>query len=73
MSRRLDLLGMDDLLARGLGVAVGRTRMATLLVGVALVGVATAAVGPVAFVALAAPQLARRSPGPRGPACSPPG
>jgi iron complex transport system permease protein len=66
-SRRLDLLGMGDDVARGLGVAVERTRVATLLVGVALVGVATAAVGPIAFVALAAPQLARRVAGTTGP------
>ncbi|HSK60681.1 MAG TPA: iron chelate uptake ABC transporter family permease subunit [Actinomycetospora sp.] len=66
-SRRLDLLGMGDDVARGLGVAVSRTRITTLLVGVALVGVATAAVGPVAFVALAAPQLARRITGTTGP------
>ncbi len=66
-SRRLDLLGMGDDAARGLGVAVERTRVTTLLVGVALVGVATAAVGPVAFVALAAPQLARRITGTTGP------
>jgi len=67
-SRRLDLLGMGDDVARGLGVAVERTRITTLLVGVALVGVATAAVGPIAFVALAAPQLARRVVGATGPA-----
>jgi iron complex transport system permease protein len=66
-SRRLDLLGMGDDVARGLGVPVERTRITTLLVGVALVGVATAAVGPVAFVALAAPQLARRITGTTGP------
>jgi iron complex transport system permease protein len=58
---------MGDDVARGLGVAVERTRVTTLLVGVALVGVATAAVGPVAFVALAAPQLARRITGTTGP------
>ena len=67
VSGRLDLLGMGDLLARGVGVTVGRTRVVTLLAGVALVGVATAAVGPVAFVALAAPQLARRLAGTTGP------
>lgn len=66
-SRRLDLLGMGDDVARGLGVTVERTRVVTLLVGVALIGVATAAVGPIAFVALAAPQLARRVTGTTGP------
>lgn len=66
-SRRLDLLGMGDDMARGLGVAVERTRTLTLVVGVVLVGVATAAVGPIAFVALAAPQLARRITGTTGP------
>lgn len=35
-------------------------RLALVITGVALVAVATATAGPIAFVALAAPQLARR-------------
>jgi iron complex transport system permease protein len=36
------------------------TRLALLVLGVALTAVVTAAAGPIAFVALAAPQIARR-------------
>jgi len=71
VSRRLDLLGMGDDAARAVGVEVPRTRLITLLLGVALVGVATASVGPIAFVALAAPQLARRLTGTTGPGMVP--
>lgn len=51
---------MGDDLATGLGVQVERTRLYLVTVGIALVSVATAATGPIAFVALAAPQIARR-------------
>jgi iron complex transport system permease protein len=39
---------------------VPAARLAYLVIGVALTAVATAAAGPISFVALAAPQLARR-------------
>lgn len=55
--RQLDL---GDDAAAALGLRPGRVRSAAVLVGVALVCVATAVVGPVAFIALAAPQVARR-------------
>ncbi|MGO1056268.1 FecCD family ABC transporter permease [Crossiella sp. CA198] len=58
--RRLAQLELGDELAKALGMSVGRGRLALLLLGVALVAIATAIAGPVAFVALAAPQLARR-------------
>jgi ABC-type enterobactin transport system permease subunit len=41
-------------------VPVERTRLWLLLLGVALTAAATAVAGPIAFVALAAPQIARR-------------
>ena len=44
----------------GLGVPVERVLLAVVATAVGLAGVAVAAVGPIAFVALAAPQLARR-------------
>ncbi|MDO4929014.1 MAG: iron chelate uptake ABC transporter family permease subunit [Corynebacterium sp.] len=47
-------------LATGLGVHVPRRRRELIFLGVFLVAVAVAAAGPIAFVALAAPQLARR-------------
>lgn len=56
-------LAMSDLgedTARYLGVDTHRTRPVLLLVGVVLVAMATVAGGPIPFVALAAPQLARR-------------
>ncbi|TCP57310.1 iron complex transport system permease protein [Tamaricihabitans halophyticus] len=63
----LRLLESGEQVAAGLGVAVTRVRLVLVLSSVALVAVAVAAAGPIAFVALAAPQLARRmtaSPGP---------
>lgn len=59
-ARRLDLLEMGDDAASQLGVAVERTRLVMMTVAVALTAIATAAAGPIAFVALAGPQLARR-------------
>lgn len=57
-SLRMIELGDDG--ARGLGVAVDRGRLLLIVVGVASTAVVTAAAGPIGFVALAAPQLARR-------------
>ncbi|OLR93112.1 iron ABC transporter permease [Actinokineospora bangkokensis] len=51
---------LGDDVATGLGTPVARARAALLLAGVLLVAVGTAAAGPVAFVALAAPQIATR-------------
>lgn len=53
-------LEMGDDLARALGVPVEPARLALLAAGVGLTAVATAAAGPIAFVALAAPQIGRR-------------
>ena len=60
LSRPLRLLEMGDDAARALGLRVEPARVAIVLVAVALVAVATTAAGPIGFVALAAPQLARR-------------
>jgi iron complex transport system permease protein len=60
MARPLALLEMGDDAARALGVSAERSRLALIFVGVGLTAVATASTGPVAFVALAAPQIARR-------------
>jgi len=57
---RLALLEMGEDAAAALGVRVEATRLAYLIIGVALIAVATAAAGPISFVALAAPQLAQR-------------
>ncbi|OAA24375.1 iron complex transport system permease protein [Frankia sp. EI5c] len=66
LGRRLSMLAMGSDAARALGVPVERTRLTLLATGAALAACATAAAGPIGFVALAAPQLARhlaRSPG----------
>ncbi|MCC4907411.1 iron chelate uptake ABC transporter family permease subunit [Microbacterium sp. cx-59] len=53
-------LELGDDLAQALGVRVEAVRLRALLCGILLVAIATAAVGPVAFVALVAPQIAAR-------------
>ena len=59
-SRPLGLLEMGDDAARALGVRADRTRVVIVILAVALAAGATATAGPIAFVALAAPQLAKR-------------
>ncbi|MFI5759210.1 FecCD family ABC transporter permease [Streptomyces sp. NPDC051569] len=72
--RPLRMMEMGDDAAYALGVPVERTRVVLMSSAVLLVAVATAAAGPISFVALSAPQLARRltrSPGPGlGPAAA---
>jgi iron complex transport system permease protein len=53
-------LQFGDDTARGLGIRVDRARTGLLLTAVGLAAVATASAGPIAFVALVAPQLAQR-------------
>lgn len=60
LARPLRMLELGDEAAGALGVTVERSRLALIFVAVALVTVATASAGPVVFVALAAPQIARR-------------
>lgn len=60
LGRHLRLLELGDDTAKGLGVRVEPTRAGLILVGVGLAAVATASAGPIAFVALVAPQIARR-------------
>ncbi|MEU6604504.1 iron chelate uptake ABC transporter family permease subunit [Streptomyces shenzhenensis] len=66
-ARGLRMTEMGDDVSYALGVRVERVRMLMLVAAVLLTAGATAAAGPVSFVALTAPQLARRltrSPGP---------
>jgi iron complex transport system permease protein len=65
--RDLRMLEMGEDAARGLGVRTERVRLVLLAAAVVLVSFAAAAAGPVAFVALTAPQLARRLTGTPGP------
>ncbi|MET7495625.1 iron chelate uptake ABC transporter family permease subunit [Streptomyces sp900116325] len=65
--RALRMMEMGDDAAYALGVRVERTRLVLMGCAVMLVAVATAGAGPITFVSLSAPQLARRltrSPGP---------
>ena len=60
VSGPLRILELGDDAAAGLGIRVGFTRLAVVVVAVALAAVATAAAGPVAFVAFLAGPIARR-------------
>ncbi|MGW2093900.1 FecCD family ABC transporter permease [Promicromonospora sukumoe] len=60
VSRTQGPLALGDDNARALGVHVDAARVGALLVAVALIALATSAAGPVAFVALVAPAIARR-------------
>lgn len=53
-------LELGDDAARAHGVRIERTRLAVMFAGVALIAIVTAVCGPIAFIALAAPQIARR-------------
>ena len=66
VSRPLRLMEMGDDAAGAMGVRVERVRLAAVAAAVGLCGAATAAAGPVAFLALCAPQLARRLTGSPG-------
>jgi iron complex transport system permease protein len=63
---QLPILQMGDDAAGALGVRPERLRLAYFAIGVLLIAIATAAAGPISFVALAAPQLARRLTGSPG-------
>ncbi|WP_425838507.1 FecCD family ABC transporter permease [Streptomyces fractus] len=54
------VLALGDDTAAALGAPVGRMRLGLTLLGVILAAAATGAAGPIGFVALTAPQLARR-------------
>ncbi|WP_170061981.1 FecCD family ABC transporter permease [Compostimonas suwonensis] len=56
----LTLHELGDDTSTSLGARSSRLRLFAMLIGVVLVAFATAVAGPIAFVALAAPQIARR-------------
>jgi iron complex transport system permease protein len=60
LGRALRLLELGDDTARGLGVRVEPCRAALILTAVGLAAVATASAGPIVFVALVSPHIARR-------------
>ncbi|OKL53679.1 iron ABC transporter permease [Bowdeniella nasicola] len=53
-------LELGDDAAQSLGLRANRTRALSVVLGVALTALVTAAAGPISFIALAAPQIARR-------------
>ncbi|MFJ6197781.1 FecCD family ABC transporter permease [Micromonospora sp. NPDC092111] len=59
VARGLDALALGDDVARGLGHRIGLVRLAGGGAAVLLTGAAVAAAGPIAFVGLAVPHLAR--------------
>lgn len=59
-NRDLSALVLGDDVAASLGVRVSRVRLALLVVATVLAAMATAGAGPIAFVALVAPQVAQR-------------
>lgn len=67
LSGWLRTLHLGDDVAVGLGTPVQTARLVLLLAAVGFVAFGTAAAGPVAFVALAAPQIARRLAGTPAP------
>lgn len=65
--RALDVWALGSETAGSVGLRREHTRLAVVVLGVVLVAVATTATGPIAFVALVAPHLARllsRTPSP---------
>jgi ABC-type Fe3+-siderophore transport system permease subunit len=62
---KLDVLGLGDDMAHGLGVAVERTRRITLVLAVLLASATVAVAGTITFIGLIAPHMARRLVGPR--------
>jgi iron complex transport system permease protein len=60
MQRTLDRLDLGDDTAAGLGVNVGRSKLALVLVATSLAALGVAAAGPIAFVAFVAGPVARR-------------
>ncbi|GAA0994591.1 iron chelate uptake ABC transporter family permease subunit [Acrocarpospora macrocephala] len=63
-ARGLNLLALGDDLARGLGQSVAGMRLICLTAVVLLSGAATALAGPIVFVGLVAPHIARHFAGP---------
>ncbi|WP_211358184.1 iron chelate uptake ABC transporter family permease subunit [Amycolatopsis cihanbeyliensis] len=64
LARPLNALAMGDQLGRALGAHIGRTRVLGALAATLLCGAATAAAGPISFVGLAVPHVARIMVGP---------
>ncbi|PPF38713.1 iron chelate uptake ABC transporter family permease subunit [Pseudoclavibacter sp. AY1H1] len=66
--RLLPLIELGDEAASSLGVRVERSKLLLIFIGVGFTAVVTAATGPISFIALASPQIARRLCGGTAPA-----
>lgn len=64
LARPLNALALGDDAGHALGAKPGRTRLLAMVAVTLLAGASTAAVGPIAFVGLAVPHVARRICGP---------
>lgn len=60
LAPRLDIMRLGDDVAAGLGLNLGPARVGALLVTVILAGAAVAVAGPIGFVGLMVPHVARR-------------
>lgn len=60
IGRELKMAELSDDSGAALGLPVERARLTAVMVGVGLAGVGVAAAGPIAFIALPSPQIARR-------------
>lgn len=59
MSRQLNILLLGEDVARGLGISTARTRLILIVVAIFLTGAAVGVAGPIGFVGLIAPHVAR--------------
>jgi iron complex transport system permease protein len=64
LARSLNALAMGDDAGRALGAHLGRTRVLSVLAVTLLCGAATAAAGPIGFIGLTVPHIARALTGP---------
>lgn len=58
-ARRCDLLALEDKTARSLGIDVNKNRLAISAVAVLLASISTAIIGPISFLGLVVPHIAR--------------
>lgn len=64
LASSLNAVALGDDLARSLGISIGRTRVLTIIAVTLLAGTATAIAGPIGFVGLMVPHVARWITGP---------
>lgn len=60
LASRMHVMELGDDSAAALGIRTEATRLSLIIVGIATVALVSATAGPISFVALAAPQIARR-------------